>query len=314
LWSAVIAVALVLGTVPAARAAPHEDDIVLTSYYLWAHPEEIEICENGRTTITVSAWRADRRFFTSSSLMETTDSPQPNIDIWAIENNDSATGSFSAHTQTADSSGEPESTGFTDVDGAPAPFSFVAGKAGETTLEFTANIGGREVTAEVDVEVIKCKYRLTAKSVWRFTNGWKPKAEALLEVEIAPDENGQFDVLAPVGNSMAWTVPTPLCGHPGNVGPTKARVKGKIQKVGLATLGIVYDETGELQKFICPYIGTAAARPDTGMPKRLTPAQISFVGSVPMPGTKNSKVVPHTLMASPIVQGTATISLEAIPQ
>ena len=109
--------------------------------------------------------------------------------------------------------------------GLAAKFSFKANKPGKTTLYFEGLVGKEYVSAELEVKVLPCKFKVNTVS--KFSAGMT--SMGIMDAEVESDENGSFTGTATIN----WVTST-LCGGGivSPIAPGSADLTGTVSESG----------------------------------------------------------------------------------
>jgi hypothetical protein len=210
----------------------------------------------------------------------------------------------------------------TDLPNPYAWFTFNAENVGTTEVTFSDRGTAATMTTPnrpladpvtVTIEVKECSYVIRATSHWLIAKGFQPYTTATFEVEVTPDQNGEFNVPTPVHNQAQWTIGY-TCPHSIAASTTKATVKGNVSKGGIY-FEVTYEPvTGHtlVPCHIGPWQATGDNTAGGNIARAFTAAPLS-VGMFADPYTTIVRYVSHNLDADGTWPGGSQLSVTTMP-
>lgn len=308
LFTLAVALLPLAGLTPAA-AAPDED-VTIEYHSLQARPRQLTICTGDAVSISVAAVRVVRRFGSVSDFLRAALGGAERLETLSLVGAQSI---FADSSNPSVGSVSPRST-YTSMLSSPpgwAQFTFTAtDQTGTTTVRIQqpAYLGPYGDTT-VNIEVKRCKYLIEVDSEWDFGWGWQPHATERFQVEVTPDQNGDFDVLANVQNQVVFTQPF-ACATGITAAASKARVRGFVDR-GWLNFNAEYDPVPGGAWVVCPK--ASGANQDSGVPEKIITQPIgqTLKTSIQQPATD---ALPHDAVANGTWPGVAKITVTTIPQ
>jgi hypothetical protein len=167
--------------------------------------------------------------------------------------------------------------------------------------------------AVVDVEVKRCKYQIRATSNWTIETGFRTAAVAVLQAEVTPDDDGNFDVTVPVQDQAYWLTAF-ACPHTVNASESQARLQGNVTD-GEIDFDITYETVTGDTLITCPapVVGKIEGKnQDTGKALVVSRDDLNVHQSTLLFGSV-ATTEPHTLEADGTWPGQAKITVTTIP-
>jgi hypothetical protein len=323
-----LASALALSHARPVQAVQIPADTVYVSYAVTATPQgSMTICVRDKLTITtqvaVRVSRAGNQAFNQYELT-------PGMYAARIQSEARGVGSVSpAHRETRSEAGS----------GAIANFVFTSSRPGHATLIFeyvpspeedvlapldtedelaplVAPVRIRHLNpspAVVEVEVKRCKYQIRATSNWTIETGFRTHAVSVLQAEVTPDDDGNFDVTVPVQDQAYWLRGFP-CPHSVNASESQASLQGNVTD-GEIDFDITYETVSTKAVITCPapVIGKVEGKnQDTGKALVMSRDDLNVHQSTLLFGSV-ATTEPHTLEADGTWQGAAMITVTTLP-